>query len=283
MPSLTTPDDFQRVRRLDFCYLCGGRLGPGAQKTRDHVPPRAVFAAGDREPPLVLPTHRQCNTGESGRDEIIGQLVALLHGKAPRPTRLRLAFSLFSVPGDAAPLAGLGPFPFKPNIWRWIRGFHAALYGEYLKPAFAGYIFPPLPASTVQDDLSSLRGSKVPAGRFVHDHEVGREMMTDVFKQHRHIGRTDRIACNRGRCLYECVWLKMDDGRPFCLFGLRLYNWEDLGDQRFGKRGCLGCYGFAPPANATIGTELKIPVRNFSPLDPFEVPVDPPRARDPGR
>ena len=261
MPSLTTHDDLQKARSLGLCYLCGRPFAEGERRSRDHVPPRTVFATAHREPALVLPTHRKCNVGQSQRDEVIGQLVALLHGKAPRAERLRLAFDLFSVDGNPAPLAGLREIPVGPIIWRWVRGFHAALYGESL-PDCGGYIFPPFPTSTA-------RGR-----RFVPDREAGRVTLTDAFKQHRHIGRTDQIVCNGSQCEYGCVWLKMDDGRLFCLFGLRLYNWQDLGDQRFGKRGCIGYYQCAIPPGATVGTELEIPVRNFSPLDPFEFPSD---------
>ena len=67
--------------------------------------------------------------------------------------------------------------------------------------------------------------------------------------------------------------LNFDDGRPFCLFGLRLYNWESLGDiQHFEPRGCIGWYGCPHPVEATVGSPLEIPIKNLSPLDPFEDP-----------
>ena len=90
MPELFTQRDLRSVQNLPFCYLCGNAFGQKAETTRDHVPPKSIFATADRVPPLVLPTHRHCNEAQSGYDEIVGQVIAAIHGKYPEPARVRL-------------------------------------------------------------------------------------------------------------------------------------------------------------------------------------------------
>ena len=90
MPELSTQVAFRPVQSLAFCYLCGEGFSEHAEKTRDHIPPKSIFAPEDREPPLILPTHRNCNEAQSGYDEVVGQLIAAIHGKYPEPDRRRL-------------------------------------------------------------------------------------------------------------------------------------------------------------------------------------------------
>ena len=89
----------------------------------------------------------------------------------------------------------------------------------------------------------------------------------------KHYTRTmDRITCYRGKCVYECIWVRADAGEWICMFGLRLYNWEDLGDvHNFPKRGCVGiyCSKAGRPAAGTIGTSLEFRTTSEHPLDPF--------------
>jgi hypothetical protein len=124
MPQLTTQQDLRRAQAFDFCYLCSAPLLPHQQRDRDHVPPKAVFLPEDRSPPLLLPTHRACNGGENLADEKIGQLIALRYGRVPEdPKNRRLEFAL----GDGH--AAVVNCDVDAAVWRWIRGFHAALYG----------------------------------------------------------------------------------------------------------------------------------------------------------
>lgn len=83
MASILTQKELRDAGRLDFCYLFGDRFEASSKRSSDHVPPKAIFAKEDRDPPLILPTHHKCNQKRSGEDELIGQIVALLHGKSP--------------------------------------------------------------------------------------------------------------------------------------------------------------------------------------------------------
>src|SRR5260221_7199991 len=126
MVALLQQSDFRSVQNLPFCYLCGQPFVAGDSQNRDHVPPECIFASCDREP-LWLPAHTACNKSFSVIDEKIGQLIALRYGKVPRDRKRRkLRFAL-------SPQRALGAvvnLDIDAAVWRWIAGFHAALYRE---------------------------------------------------------------------------------------------------------------------------------------------------------
>jgi hypothetical protein len=258
MPEIVTQKDLRAAHSMPFCYLCGKPFAPGDERTKDHVPPKALFAVEDRSPPLILPVHPTCNGAESGRDELIGQLVACLRGDHPREERLRLSVHLFGLRGSSNPVAGVSDLPLMKIVFRWVRGFHAALYRTPL-PDRGGMIHAPMP----EFDLA-------PDGRLVQfPVPECRPHLTRLFKEQVAAGRTDGVTCFNGKCQYRCSWLTFDQGQPFCLFALRIYNWEEFGDERGGKRGCVGYYFADPPSGATSGTRIHIAVPNLVPLDPF--------------
>jgi hypothetical protein len=124
MVSLLRQSDFRSVQDLSFCYLCGEQFVAGDSQNRDHVPPECIFAPLDRDP-LWLPAHTVCNKSYGLMDEKIGQLIALRYGKVPRnPGHRRLKFAV-------SPQRNLGAvvnLDIDAAVWRWIGGFHAALY-----------------------------------------------------------------------------------------------------------------------------------------------------------
>jgi len=149
----------------------------------------------------------------------------------------------------------------KPIIFRWVTGFHAALYNEALGPS--GYmVFPPLPEGRVR----GTRVEPVPVPEVVPH-------LVEELKRNRSTGTLDVIQCRNGHCRYECVWSQADDGRRICIWGLDLYGWRELGDvHHFEPRGCVGSYrpnSGLIPATATLGTRLDFAVPNGERLDPF--------------
>ena len=180
----------------------------------------------------------------------------MLHGKYPTARDVRLEIDVFQMDAGRTS-AGVKNLPLRRIIFRWVRCFHAALYGAYLAD-MGGMIFEPFPAGDVVD--GQIVYSKIP---------ISRPVFTQVFKQQLKASRTDGITCYSGKCNYRCTWLNFDDGRPFCLFALRLYNWEDLGDPRHEGMGCIGWYFAETPPNATVGTSRQVAVSNLRPLDPF--------------
>jgi len=114
---------------LSFCYLCGTTFRPGDETDRDHVPPSGLFAKADRDPPLILLTHRRCNRSRSTEDQEISQLVGVLHGRRVNARHNKLQIQVGWSP-DGQPAVVATPIDVKAAIRRWVRGFHAALYRE---------------------------------------------------------------------------------------------------------------------------------------------------------
>lgn len=253
--------DLREVQDLPFCYLCGQSFGFSEDRSRDHVPPSGLFARQDRGLPLILPTHPQCNHERSPEDQIIGQLVGVLHGQRvnPRHNKLRVSVGRFE---DGSPAAALRDLDIRKIIRRWIRGFHAALYREYL-PADAGFAtYSPLPEG--KDDGQQVTFVPIP--------EVFAKFVEEL-KRNRAVRALDQIISRNGKCRYECVWSQLDDGRWICVYGLDLYDWIELGDiNNFTPRGCVGCYQrptAGVPARASTATRLIFDWKSASPYDPF--------------
>jgi hypothetical protein len=257
MVSLTTQKEFRELQTLPFCYLCGKSFVADDEKDRDHVPPQSAIAKCDREP-LLLPTHVRCNGSHHLNDEKIGQLIALRRGEAPRKDvrRLHVALSPDATQGAVTNLN------IDQAVWRWIAGFHAALYRS--PPiGIKGSLVTPLPRAQTLN------------GRFVMDSlKPQHQLFVRTIKENRARNNLDRISCNKGKVLYECVWCQSDKGGLwFCMYALDIYDWKDLG--RTGilpARGCAGFYimqsGDAPiNAAKSITSRVIIPIAD--PLDPF--------------
>jgi hypothetical protein len=256
-------DDQQAMRelqRLPFCYLCGRELAAGEPCNRDHVPPTSIFAEADRDFPLILPTHQACNGGWSAHDEAIGHLVGVLHGRqAPDAPRLEFASGEFADGSHGVAVRGLD---LRSVIRRCVCGFHAALYREPLVAPRGFATCPPLPEVKVDEQ----------GGRYVEVPEVF-EKFVEELKRNRATGTLDRILCRNGKCRYECVWSRADNGSWLCLYGFDLYGWRRLGDDaHYEPRGCVGTFQLAEagvPEGATRTTELVFTVENLERLDPF--------------
>jgi hypothetical protein len=258
---LRTQKELRTAWRLPFCCICGKPFANDESRTRQHVPPRAIFAVADRSPPVILPAHAACNEQQSPLDEVIGQLVALLHGKRPTPKNVKLNADVFAVKGGKGIAVGVKDLPLQMIVFRWARYFHAALYHEYLSDR-GGNIFLPFQAGDFVD------------GKLVYEKiHISRSHLTLIFKQQCKAGRTDAVISNNGKCQYRCTWLRFDppnEHRTGCLFALRLYNWEELGDrERFPPMGCVAWYEAPIPSAAARATNVEIPVSNFVPFDPF--------------
>lgn len=262
MPTITDQRAIRECRKLSFCYLCGRPFKPGLKPTRDHVPPKAIFTAGDRKTnPLILPAHSQCNREQSVGDEVIGQLVSVLHGKYPAPQNSKLKVGVITSDSGDPPIAFLMGHDLRPLIWRTVKGFHAALYKEPLIVSGKANVHMPFP-----------EGKRLPNGRVSFNPILPQqEIIAAEIKKNRLVQRLDRVVCFNGKCVYECVWVSADAGEPICMFALRLYDWERLADRHnFPQRGCVGIYSptSGKPPTATSGTSLMFPTKG-NPLDPF--------------
>lgn len=197
---LDNQNAMRKVQKLPFCYLCGKRLV--VPQNNDHVPPDAIFRSSDRNFPLTLPTHEKCNRDRSAEDQVIGQLVGLLHRKSPNPRQNKLTVHGGRFP-DGTAGAVLYDIDLRAIIRRWIRGFHAALYGEFL-PDNSGLFMtsPPLPEG--EPTGVGVRFNQIPAVLPEFVKELKRNRVTNTL---------DRILCRNKKCRYECVWTQADRGQ----------------------------------------------------------------------
>jgi hypothetical protein len=265
VPSITTPKQLQRAFKLGFCYLCGQPFAPGDRLNRDHVPPSACFAVKDRAVPLVLPTHLDCNAARGVGDERIGQLVSLKHRGMPPKDKFRLNVSTVWDAGRQKHQTVVSNIDIRGEVERWLRGFHAALYGQPLPSDAMFAIETPFPRVVPTRD-----GAVAVADPFRERQHL---LFVRTIKDNRAARNVDRIATNNGKLLYECVWDQANNGSWMCIFGFDLYQWKDLGNVHdFRARGCAGCYqhpsGEVPPL-ATKAMRLLVELPNADPLDPF--------------
>jgi hypothetical protein len=258
MPILETLKDFQRVRRLPFCYLCGDSFLEDDVTDGDHVPPKTAFNSRDREPALKLETHKKCNASFSVEDKKVGQLIALRRREKVPPSRDQ---ALKFVSGGG--MAAVTNLNVDAAVWRWVLGFHAALY---------------------QQPLLGVRHTlRTPFPRA--DEVGGQYVLQPLLQQHKSVVATikrnrvwnnlDRIISNRGELRYECVWCLADDGTSWlCMFALDIYDWKDLGSSTpaIPARGCAGIYwikGTAAPAGASQNRDSEIAITNDDEFDAF--------------
>ena len=260
--ALITRNQIESVRELSFCYICGVDFATGDVTNLDHVPPKTIFIKQDRDFPLKLKTHlKTCHSNLNLDDEIIGQLIGLIHRKQPskRDDKIKIKVGSTDTGKHLALYEGRN---LEELIKRWLRGFHAALYRSVLPVDTYYAIQTPFP--------SCLRvNGELVVGTVLEQHYV----FVESIKKNRSVNNLDVIVSNNGKLKYECVWDQLDDKSWFCIFALNLYDWKDLGDvNNFQPRGCAGSYRLpsgTAPADAATSTQLKFMVENIDKADPF--------------
>jgi hypothetical protein len=255
----------QAVRKLPFCHACGRSFESGDLIDHDHVPSQSCFDKSDRNPPLKLRTHAQCNNAHKLNDEKLGQLIAAQRHKAIDPNQTKLRLEILRTAEDGRCFAYFNNLDLNGAIRRWVGGFHAALYREPLLPGIWFHATPPLPLG--EDKDGTIRVETVPKQHLA---------FVEALKSNRTFGNVDSVVTCSGKMRYECLWAEADGGDGlFCIFGLDMYGWIGLGDgKNFGARGCTGAYirpSRTAPASASIATRLVVPFENRSPYDPFGV------------
>lgn len=260
MIQLVSQKELGKSQGLDFCHSCGRGFSQAEPRTKDHIPPESIFAKEHRNPPLILPAHDTCNQEHSVHDEVIGQLVAVARRQYPSPNRNRLKMKVYETDNSSEPMLGLIGTAIEQAIWSWVRGFHAALYREFLPADTRNTVHPPFWRANETGNVLRIKDSLSQESQFAERIRVNRLTQT-----------LDRIETCSSKCCYECTWEKLDNGRAICVFALRLYDWEKLGDRSLPQRGCTGCYQplSGKPGRATSATSLEFQVSSDYPLDPF--------------
>lgn len=260
--NLNNQKSMRPLGKLPFCYLCGGDFDESDTPTKDHVPPSSLFKQEDRDFPLILPTHHRCNNEWSKDDQLIKDLVGILHRSDFDTKKTKLQFQGGHFPDGSSGVTVSG-LDLRSIIRRCVKGFHAALYGEPLRATEDEFLtIPPVPEA-----------SKTPEGVKGTSVQPVVPKLVETIKCNRLTKTLDRIVCRNDKCLYECVWCKADDGRWVCIYAFDLYSWKELGDDsHFDARGCVGLYlhnaGQVPPS-ATRETDLHFQIQNIDMLDPF--------------
>lgn len=269
MPIIRTQQDLRLAQNLPFCYLCGKAFNSRDIVNRDHLPPSTLFDKEDRDPPLILPTHKSCNSHEHISDELLGQFFTYFRGKTQKPRSRRLDIVDDLKTNKTFSLSQ--SFDLHHFIVRCLRGFHAALYWEWLPEKMDNAIHPPIRGGKL--DGATRRPTDKLQEMLVKDAGVSQHaLLCGILKKNRVARNTDRVVTRNGKCTFECIWTHLDNGTPVSVFGIKIYEWQCF-DQRFGypSRGCVGIYSppSGRPRNGTKSTALEFPFTNDNELDPF--------------
>ncbi|MEN6309620.1 MAG: hypothetical protein ABFD91_17870 [Anaerohalosphaeraceae bacterium] len=262
---IRTQKELSKASKLPFCYLCGVIFDNHNKKTRDHVPPKAIFLKEDRKNSLILPTHYNCSQKESWSNEIVSQLINVLKGIVPEKKNIKMKVNIYENSENNKSVLVLEGIDLRGFISRCIKAFHACLYKEYLPQNTRNWFDTPMLHGVKNDGKVVFNTTRIQFPLFV-----------DIIKNNRKAGKIDRIICYNNQCIYECVWEQMDDGTWACIFALNIYNWKYLGDPNHQqRRGCVGFYmpdnGLPTDATKGIYRVLEIPASNCNHLDPFDV------------
>jgi hypothetical protein len=253
---------------MDFCYWCGTRFTEVEELRNepDHLPPKASFDSSDRNFPLKVACHRKCNIERSVADKKSAQVIGGLRGEFPNSTRdIAIKVAPYQFPNQPTPTGVLLNTNWHEEIWRWIRGFHAALYRDFLPADSPHRVYTPFPSGYMREGIPVL----------VDDTLCDQAMLSTSVKHNRDLDNFDQILCNNGKLQYICVWAKDDASIEWhCEFALQLYDWKRIGDPNYPHRGCVGRYSLSNggmPIDASVATTLAATTLDSVPLDVFSV------------
>lgn len=261
MAQITTQRHLRAVRELPFCYVCDRDFLPGDATNHDHVPPQTCFDKADRNPPLKLKTHVNCNGSNNHNDEKVGELIASQRNQKFEGKRLNV--QVFHDTESGQYFAAFDNLDVEGAVRRWVSGFHASLYLQPLRKEVPFNVSTPLPSGKIS--ATGIRAKPIRQQDLV---------FVETLKLNRAANNLDVVSTNAGKLRYECVWAPSDNGEFWlCIFALNIYEWITIGDiQHFEPRGCVGVYFVSPqevPLNATRATNIQAPVENNEPLNPF--------------
>ena len=263
MVSITKQKDARKVRNLNFCYLCGEAFNTEVETNHDHIPPETIFLEQDRNFPIKLKTHQRCHELLNLDDEVIGQLIGLLHGMQPNQRDDKLKIERYSTKTDKT-IAVFNGKNLEQLIKRWVKGFHAALYRTPLPTGSMFAVQTPFPSGAMENGILIVDPILEQHYKFV-----------ESIKRNRAVNNLDLIISNNEKIKYECVWDQLNDNSWICIFAIKLYEWKDLGDvNNFEPRGCAGSYRLVrgkAPAGASLATQLEFRFDNLDRADPYSI------------
>jgi len=230
---------------------------------QDHVPQQAVFDLSDHNFPLKLAAHKaHCHSLVNLDDEVLGQLVSMIHGKRAPARNDKLKIELYQNANSKALLASFNQRDIGFLIRRWLKGFHAALYRNPLPDGTEFVVQSPFPSGTIRH--GQLKEDSIRDQHYA---------FVECINRNRVVQNLDKVVSNNQKLRYECVWDQLSDKSWACIFALDLYGWIDLGDvNNFRPRGCVGLYK-TPDGNAPVvasrATKLEFKLAASNAADPF--------------
>lgn len=260
MTTIRTEHQLKRIYDPGFCYLCGESWSPDDETDDDHVLPTNGFLPEDRKQPLILRTHKVCHEPKGNYDVRVGQIFKILHGTMPSNFGdYKLELTKWTDPSTGEEVGGITDFEFTRILIGWLKGFHTALYREYL------------PHNGRRFAYTSPWPSFLGDPNHVEPIQAVHEKWVETLVASRMARMIDGIAVRNGKVRYECTWDRLDNGQPVCVFALDIYDWTRLSPPHAGpKRTCTGIYHAAKiPKTASRATSLIIPGRLRNPYDAF--------------
>jgi hypothetical protein len=264
--SITRQPDVRRHLKHPFCYFCGREFeAADAQVTNhDHVPPEKLIVVDDRSNfPLKMKVHLACHKPYSTEDERIIQIIRAGRGEHPKPGQDRTGVEFLQLrDGRMIPYIRNQHLDLNKAFFRYVRGFHAALYDQFLPLNTDRAVHLPMVEFSLDDQEHQIR--------LFTDREIQHATLGGMFKLSLDDGaEMDAVVTYNGAMIYECMWRLDPEDRAECIFCLRLYDLTDLGPvDLLPRRALLGLYrpvaGIPPKAAHTV------PHRTFMPcFDPY--------------
>lgn len=256
---ISTQKQLRNHGQPTFCYLCGGAL-VGADVDRDHCPPKGFFSPADRiNFPIILPTHRTCNNGWNEADEIVGIVADALHERRKSSDLdVTRRIEAYSIPFNNKEVAGVTNVPLLPTAKRIVRGMHSLLYQNFLPQGIRETMHIPLPEA----DMATGRFVQPLDQSFAFGAAIRRALLTNS---------ADTVTAYNGKFRYACLWSRLSNGEPFCIFAFDIYEFHYLSPavENF-PRVFVGSY--VPqviPSTAAWESSLKFDITKGEMLDPW--------------
>jgi hypothetical protein len=240
MPHILTQNDFQRRRKLTFCYLCGQPLKNDTNLNDDHCPPKAIFKDEDRENySLTLKVHESCNSRWHKYDEQFSILYDALHG-GPKIEAKR-DMEIIDVQNTEGIFPAVTGVPFIELGFRVAQCAHALMYATSLPANMRRCIHVPL--REVDTRNANQMKQVLP-----HVHRAAETLCTS-----QKTSTYNSLVVYGGKFRFVSTWVHISDGTSLCMFAFDIYRMAPLGWGVPGFPRCfVGYYLEVMPSNAVM-------------------------------
>lgn len=228
---------------------------------RDHCPPKGLFAKLDRiNFPVILPTHHSCNHLWQDKDHLVGILADALHTRQKsQDTSITKRLEAYLIPFNGIEAPAVSNVPLAEMGFRIVRGMHALLYKAYLPHLPSRNIHVPLPTANAQTGEIEQPLDQA----FVFSESVRRALLTNT---------ADQVMAYNRQFRYACIWDRMENGDPLCIFAFDIYRFHYLSPAINNFPKCfVGSY--VPdlvPSNASWASDIDFKISRDELLDPWQ-------------